>query len=134
MSKCIISPHYKDRDGYARKGYKGKVYTHHRLVYALHNGIDLDNMKGLVVMHTCDNPPCINLDHLRLGTNQDNSNDKIAKNRHAKGIDCKKSKLTESKVLEIRASSLSLRKLAKDYEVSFITIYQIKKRTTWTHI
>ena len=127
MSKCIISPHYKDRDGYARKGYKGKVYTHHRLVYALHNGIDLDNMKGLVVMHTCDNPPCINPDHLRLGTHQDNMTDKINKKRH-------KTKLTEQQVLDIRAPNKSGVELGNEYGVTKATISDIRLRKIWRHI
>lgn len=131
---CIISPHVKDNDGYARKMYKNKTYSHHRVVYAQHNNIDLEDMKGLVVMHTCDNPPCINPEHLRLGTQQDNSKDMVNKGRQARGITNGRAKLTEQQVLEIRASTKSGPKLAIDYGVHNTVIYDIKKRKIWKHL
>ena len=124
---CIISPFYKDRGGYAIKWYNGKNNRHHRLTYALHNNIDPDDMKNLVVMHTCDNPPCINPDHLRLGTHQDNMTDKINKKRH-------KTKLTEQQVLDIRASNKSGVELGNEYGVTKATISDIRLRKIWRHI
>lgn len=49
----------------------------HRASYRLHN---LNCPRGKVVMHSCDNPPCVNPDHLSLGTIKDNNQD-----RHFKG-------------------------------------------------
>ena len=47
--------------------------------WKIHTGEDVP--KGMVIMHTCDNPPCCNPDHLRLGTHRDNAHDMIAKGR-----------------------------------------------------
>ena len=55
----------------------------HRVAYALTYG---EVPRGLVVMHTCDNPPCVNPAHLRLGTHSDNMQNAAAKNRL--GIRC----------------------------------------------
>ena len=129
---CIISPYVKNKiTGYAVKGYKGKVTVHHRVVYEQHNG---PIPKGMVVMHTCDNRQCINIDHLRLGTQQDNITDAVNKGRHCHGTTHGANKLTEAEVLEIRASTATQRNLAIEYGISKGTICQIKTRRIWRHI
>lgn len=54
-----------------------QVYAH-RYAWVLANG---PIAPGLVVCHTCDNPPCINVDHLFIGTQADNVRDMYAKGR-----------------------------------------------------
>ena len=57
---------------------------------------------GMVVMHTCDNPPCVNPDHLILGTRKDNSDDKVYKLRHTFGENHVHSKITNEQAIKIR--------------------------------
>lgn len=62
----------------------------HRIAYELANGpieghVHHDEENEKVVMHTCDNPPCCNPKHLRLGTDADNTADKVAKGRQSRG-------------------------------------------------
>jgi len=59
------------------KGKHNDEFTH-RVSYILEHGVI---PKGMHVLHTCDNPLCVRPDHLRVGTHQDNMNDKKAKGR-----------------------------------------------------
>jgi hypothetical protein len=101
--------------------------------------LDLDSIKDLCVLHSCDNPPCHNPDHLFLGTHQDNADDKMAKGRW-RGGDCKgeknsNSKLTWKKVEEIRARYIpgvvTQAVLAKEYGVSVPQISYIVNNKKW---
>jgi hypothetical protein len=91
---------------------------------------------GLQVLHSCDNPPCRNIDHLFLGTNADNMADKVAKGRQLSGENHGKAKLTEVEVLEIRAIPLDVphRVMGAMYGVSRETISQIRRRFRWAHV
>lgn len=122
---------YRDRKGYGRMqdNALGEVLAH-RISYIEHHGPIPD---GLHVLHSCDNPPCINPDHLRVGTNDDNMRDRAERNRHARlfGERNPRAKLTESDVLAIRLSSLPQKELAARYAVSQSNISVIKRRESW---
>ena len=85
--------------GYGVLNRNNKVISAHRLSYELYYGLI---PKGKHVLHTCDVRPCVNPDHLFLGSNSDNVADKVAKERHAFGEASVISKLTNAQVMSIR--------------------------------
>lgn len=126
--------------GYGSIGLGGKgakSVLSHRLSHEIHKG---PIPEGMVVMHKCDNPRCVNPEHLEAGTQSQNIKDAFARMRKVlpikkvRGEECGASKLTEKIVLEIRASKLSLANLAALHGVAKSTIERIKYRKTWRHI
>lgn len=90
---------------------------------------------GMEVLHTCDNPACINPRHLFLGNTAINVADKIAKGRQPRGEQCTHAKLTAAQVAEIRArykaGGVSCRQLSKVYGVSDSAINDAVRGKTW---
>jgi len=83
-------------------------------------------------MHTCDNPACVNPEHLRVGTQADNMRDKASKRRC--GVT---GKLTPDQVRAIRNACTESEKrqfIADRFGVSVNTIYDIQRRKTWRHL
>jgi len=117
--------------GYGLIRVNGKLEKAHRVAFGLVN-----IPSGLFVCHHCDNPKCCNTDHLFLGTHQDNVDDRENKgrNRPPKGELQGRSKLTETQVLNIRASSLTQKELSGIYDVHPSAIHLIKARKNWKHI
>lgn len=96
-----------------------------------------DIPKGMQVCHICDNPICVNPDHLFLGSIGDNMRDKNQKNRQAKGSKIGSSVLNEEKVLNIRKKRLSGEKyknISCEYDVDWRTIRDICKNKIWKHV
>lgn len=97
----------------------GVLHYAHRLSYELHTG---QHPGDLLVCHHCDNPPCVNPEHLFLGTSQDNSTDMVSKGRSLSGRPrLENRKLSDEQVAEIRrrhAKGFPTGWLAKDYGVN----------------
>lgn len=123
---CWLWLGYKDRDGY------GVFYTKegnraHRLSYIFFCG---PIAEGMHVLHKCDNPSCVNPEHLFLGTNQDNIDDKMVKGRHRWKP---RTKLTEENVNMIRTSDLPNKELAELFSVDPSQISRIKTGRRWSN-
>ena len=74
----------RDKDGYGSQRRGGKTHKAHRLALADHLGIPIEHLEGSV-LHRCDNPPCVNVEHLFLGSPAENAQDMVAKGRHSGG-------------------------------------------------
>lgn len=109
-----------DRSGYGQLGWRHKLWKSHRVSYEIYKG----DPGSLHVLHTCDNPACVNPNHLKLGTNTDNVIDMFSKGRgYVKG-----KMLTFDEVSEIRRLSEqgeSRSALARKYGVHCTTITNI---------
>lgn len=100
---CLIWSGAHDRRGYGFLRINGLWRRAHRLMYELHHGTIPDCM---VVLHACDNPACIAIAHLSIGSQHDNVRDMLTKNRanKSRGEAHPKAKLTTAQVAEIRAT------------------------------
>jgi len=109
----------------------GKAMMAHRVAYELAFGGVPD---GMLVRHSCDTPSCCNPKHLLTGTHYDNARDRVIRQRGAIGENAGRAKLTDEKVLAIRASSESREVLAARHGVSIHNITAIRQRKTWKHL
>lgn len=80
MTGCILWPYTKSKFGYARKKYKGKLRQVSRILLELKLNRPIGN--NLCALHSCDNPGCVNPDHLREGTRSENMLEMWTKKRH----------------------------------------------------
>lgn len=119
-------------NGYGRFMVGKKRRKTHRIAFLLENGfLPADG----VICHKCDNPPCCNPDHLWAGSNLDNTNDMIIKERQTHGERNGRSILTDETVKFIRDNPVRGReankRLADIYGCSINSIYNARKGTTW---
>lgn len=147
---CLEWMRALDKDGYAAVFIGGKNLRGHRVAYGFAHGSIPD---GLHVLHNCDNRRCINPEHLRLGTNDDNVADRVARDRTAKGerngrytkpeafsnaiLRGEKngaSVITAGDAMAIREMPGSSRYLARKFGLSQSQIQNIKHHRSWAHV
>lgn len=135
MTNCIIFSGAKDKDGYGWQRKLGERRTH-RAAW-------VDNFgpipKGLFVCHKCDNPSCINPEHLFLGTPKENTSDMIKKGRCVIGVHDNSGEsnpnsiLSEEDVRWIRENYTQGKgpEFGRKFGVSSVTINKIIRRDLW---
>jgi hypothetical protein len=122
----------------------------HRFSYMLSTGRVIPD--GWFVLHSCDNPPCVNPRHLRLGTQKENVADAIERNRHknpppvppkrpyehcARGTQCHTAKLNEWAVralLKERLTGRNFTDLGREFGLDASTVADICKGRAWSHV
>lgn len=128
---CWIWTGYKNKKGYGRFYYQGKLESAHRIAFMFESGIPLQECG--FVLHKCDNPPCVNPSHLFSGDAQINADDCKSKGRHCFGVRNGRAKLNPRSVLQIRLSAEPTSVLANKYGVSSRAINKVKRGESWVN-
>lgn len=134
VNECWEWTAARDKDSYGVTWANGHSIGAHRMSWIIFNGA-IPN--GVQVLHKCDNPPCVNPNHLWAGTDGDNKADKISKQRQARGVDQYSAKLDEAKIREIRIRRINgetLSSIAASYSVTVQTVWKVVKRILWNHV
>ncbi len=128
-SGCLIFLKWQRKKGYGATYYRGTQWLAHRLsYYALHGPI----AKGCYVCHRCDNRLCVAVEHLYLGTRQENATGMVRKDRASSKL-----RLRREQVVEIKrrlVSGHSCAEVAKAMSIAYPTIFSIKSGRTWSRV
>lgn len=134
---CWLWSGHVDKDGYGRirQGSKSEpLLRSHRVSYELYVG---SIPPGMMVCHSCDNPPCVRPSHLFIGSAVDNVRDMIFKKRDKiRGSSQSQSKLSDSDVRDIRLFSpmITQKSLASHFGVSQGLISHVLTGNNWRHV
>lgn len=113
------------RNGYGKFYFQGKDMLAHRVAFT-----DFFGTEPNVVMHSCDNPCCVNPKHLHDGTTQENATDRVLKGRG-------KTKLTEEDIVKIRKLSsegMEQKELSRLFNTTQTNISNVVTGKTWKHV
>ncbi len=129
--KCWEWTGVRSDRGYGKIKYGGKQLRAHRLAYSFAKG---PIPPGILVRHSCDNPPCCNPAHLLLGTSQSNIQDRVARGRSSRGESHYAARLNSENVVEIRKnweSGASIASISRKFRVGESTIRHIVQGHSW---
>lgn len=127
---CKLWTGFRNPSGYGMVRYAGHVRLAHRVAWTLEYGVAPD---GLHVCHSCDTPACVNVAHLWVGLDRDNSNDKVGKGRQSRlyGERNGRTKLTPQQREQILLTSGKSADVAAKFGVSSSLVRKIRQQA-WT--
>jgi hypothetical protein len=131
--ECVIWTGATSSKGYGYTRIGDRLYLAHRVAWAIEHG----DPGELYVLHSCDTPPCVNVDHLFLGTHADNMQDMHVKSRGLSGERHPWTKVSDVQVTEIRerhAKGEPSSALAHEYGLGHVQIWRIVTRRVRTVI
>lgn len=147
MSGCHLWTAFANNMGYGTIGLggnRGKKAYAHRVAWTLENG---DIPEGRCVLHRCDNPLCVNVDHLFLGTKLDNSRDMVRKGRQSRNPLPTESqprgerhgcaRLTEAdvrRIRELKEEGVIAREIAARFGISKSHARRVYRGHSWSHV
>jgi hypothetical protein len=139
---CLVCSAARDRLGYCRIYIPGnrpkKMQLAHRVAWELVHGPVPD---GLCVLHNCpagDNPSCVNVEHLFLGTMRDNTQDMIAKGRHKyvtrRGEEHGRARFTAEQILSMFRDQRANKVIAAEHKTAPGVVARIKRGASWASV
>lgn len=133
MSGCWLWTGAVESDAkpYGMISHQGRWLRASRVSFKLYNG---DLPDGMYACHRCDNPNCVNPDHLFPGSPADNSADMVSKGRSGFGEKNTSAKLREQDVVTIRtllANGVSKREIARNFDISPRLVRMIHSGRVW---
>lgn len=134
LSCCWEWQAYVCEWGYGTLWWWGTMSKAHRVSFFLKHGVIPE--EGLI-LHHCDNPPCVNPDHLSVGTSLRNAQDMVARGRSNRGEHRPNARLTEAEVCEMRAlyaEGVPQPALARRYGVLESVVGNAVIGTTWAYL
>ena len=130
-SGCFLWMAALGTNGYGYMQWDGRIQSAHRLAWISQHGQISDLLH---VCHRCDNRVCVNPGHLFLGTNADNSSDRIKKGRSARGEKHGGAKLSLQDILLIRSDPRKQKEIAAEYGIVPSAVSNIKSRRVWAWV
>jgi hypothetical protein len=136
LSDCWVWKKSIDSGGYGLLWWKGKHYKAHRVSYEVYKG---SIPSGSLACHWCDNRKCVNPNHLFLGSQKDNVQDCISKDRFHRGIgernnNAKITKTVAQKIKKMLECGCKVRIIAYECYTTESIINNIKYGKTWTNV